>query len=151
MKKTLDLSNFLDRNKSIICRRTKIKTNWKFDCCCSRCTDKTELETYIDAVLCMRCKKSRPLENGVVDTNITDSMTVESKYPEPDKSNSMVKSIGDEAYMLPKDPLDYNGQWACNQCNGEVGGFTIYSLVKELQAEVETIKGKVYYIKRPIE
>ena len=98
----------------------------------------------------MRCKKSRTLENGVVDTNITDSMTVESKYPEPDKSNSLVKSIEDEAYMLPKDPLDYDGQWACNQCDGEVGGFTIYSLVKELQAEVETIKGKVYYIERLI-
>ena len=98
----------------------------------------------------MRCKKSKTLENGAVDTNVTDSMTVESKSPEKDKSTPMVASIGDEPYMLPKDPLDYNGQWACNQCDGEVGGFTIYSLVKELQAEVETIKGKVYYIKRLI-
>ena len=99
----------------------------------------------------MRCKKSKTLENGAVDTNVTDSMTVGSKSPEKDESNPKVPSIGDEPYMLPKDPLDYNGQWACNQCDGEVGGFTIYSLVKELQAEVETIKGKVYYIKRPIE
>ena len=95
----------------------------------------------------MRCKKSKTLENGAVDTNVTDSMTVGSKSPEKDESNPKVPSIGDEPYMLPKDPLDYNGQWACNQCDGEVGGFTIYSLVKELQAEVETIKGKVYHIK----
>ena len=98
----------------------------------------------------MRCKKSKTLENGAVDTNVTDSMTVGSKSPEKDESNPKVPSIGDEPYMLPKDPLDYNGQWACNQCDGEVGGFTIYSLVKELQAEVETIKGKVYPIKRLI-
>ena len=152
MRKTIRLEQptLLIEQIYIICRRTKIKTNWKFDCCCSRCTDKTELETYIDAVLCMRCKKSKTLENGAVDTNIADSITEESKSPEQDKSNPTVANIGDAPYMLPKDPLDYNGQWACNQCDGEVGGFTIYSLVKELQAEVETIKGKVYHITRLI-
>ena len=98
----------------------------------------------------MRCKKSKTLENGAVDTNIADSITEESKSPEQDKSNRTLANIGDAPYMLPKDPLDYNGQWACNQCDGEVGGFTIYSLVKELQAEVETIKGKVYHITRLI-
>ena len=46
-----------------------------------------------------------------------------------------------EPYMLPKDPLEYDGQWVCNHCNGEVDGFTVYSLVRGLQAEVEAIKG----------
>merc|ERR1712223_1187492 len=53
-----------------VLRRNKIKYNWKFDCTCSRCKDKTEFGTFVNAVLCMKCRNSeqeRNVENGKMD------------------------------------------------------------------------------------
>ena len=131
-------------------RRYKIKNNWKFDCTCSRCNDKTEFGTFVDAVLCMKCKRleqERTVVNGTSDalTSIdkegeqTLDDRIDNKTDVPNGCNLSTE----KPFMLPKDPLEYYGQWICNTCDGEVDGFTIYSLVRELQAEVESIKGKV--------
>ena len=97
----------------------------------------------------MKCKKSeqeKKVVNGTSDalTNIdkegeqTLDDSIDNKTDVPNGCNFSTE----KPFMLPKDPLEYYGQWICNTCNGEVDGFTIYSLVRELQAEVETIKGK---------
>ena len=98
----------------------------------------------------MKCKRSeqeRTVVNGTSDelTNIdkegeqTLDDNIDNKINVPNGCNPST----DKPFMLPKDPLEYYGQWICNTCDGEVDGFTIYSLVRELQAEVESIKGKI--------
>ena len=121
-------------------RRTRIKNNWNFDCNCIRCKDSTELGTNIDAVLCLKCRKNKQNENET-----TSKMSTEATNDcGGQNSNCSLGYKDGEAgpYMLPKDSLDHYGPWICNKCNEEVGGFTIYSCVKELLAEVEAIKGK---------
>ena len=97
----------------------------------------------------MKCRKSEPgrnVENGVGDlvTNLDDDR--EKKLD--DEINNKDKLIKEQPFMLPKDPLEYHGQWICNTCNGEVDGFTIWSLVRELQAEVDSIKGDEFFTLR---
>ena len=36
-------------------RRSKISSNWNFDCLCQRCSDPTEFGTYFDALKCQKC------------------------------------------------------------------------------------------------
>ena len=98
----------------------------------------------------MKCKKfeqGRKAVNGTSDA-LTDidkeggqtlDDIIDNKINVPNGWNLSTE----KPFMLPKDPLEYYGQWVCNTCDGEVDGFTIYSLVRELQAEVETIKGKI--------
>ena len=98
----------------------------------------------------MKCKKieqERKAVNGTSDAltdidkeggQILDDI-IDKKINVPNGCNLSTE----KPFMLPKDPLEYFGQWVCNTCDGEVDGFTIYSLVRELQAEVETIKGKI--------
>ena len=132
-----------------ICRRHKIKTNWKFDCCCHRCKDKTELGTYVDAVLCMKCKnikQSCDASIGLAGSETTNLQPLMNTRPDVENIKQVatfqnVYNDRDEPYMLPKDPLVYQGQWICNHCEREVDGFTILSLVRGLQAEVEATKG----------
>ena len=98
---------------------------------------------------CRKLGKERNVENGTSDTlispgkerehKIDDNIHNENKFPDGYNSTKA------QPFMLPKDPLEYYGPWICNTCDGEVDGFTIYSLVRELQAEVETIKGKSNY------
>ena len=33
------------------------RKNWFFDCTCQRCSDKTEMETYLGAILCRTCSE----------------------------------------------------------------------------------------------
>ena len=33
------------------------RKNWFFDCTCDRCSDKTEMETYLGAILCRACSE----------------------------------------------------------------------------------------------
>ena len=37
-------------------RRQYLKKYWYFDCCCSRCADKTELGTNMSSVRCEECR-----------------------------------------------------------------------------------------------
>jgi hypothetical protein len=47
-------------------RRAKIRKNWFFDCCCLRCSDPTELGTFLSGLVCPECRgvllPARPLE-----------------------------------------------------------------------------------------
>ena len=131
-------------------RRTKIKQNWKFDCDCTRCKDATELGTNLDAVLCMKCRRGREMYNITKASNADEIPKVGSEKENDLSDKNLVKglsstlqSVKKEPYMLPKDSLEYYGQWVCNHCNAEVDGFTIYSLVKELQSEVEAMNGMI--------
>ena len=86
----------------------------------------------------MKCRKSRDsyehVTNGLNDvaaSNLESEREQKEVNATNTKENNVSKTIEstvDESYMLPKDPLEYNGQWICNHCNGEVDGFTIYSL-----------------------
>ena len=96
---------------------------------------------------CKRVEQERTVVNGTSDAltdidkegekTLDDNIDIETNVP------SGYNLSREKPFMLPKDPLEYYGQWVCNTCDGEVDGFTIYSLVRELQAEVETIKGKI--------
>lgn len=81
--------------------------------------------------------------NDLAETNLQKREQKEFNATNTNKINVPTTSedTEDEPYMLPKDPLEYDGQWVCSHCKGEVDGFTIWSLVRGLQAEVEAIKG----------
>ena len=101
----------------------------------------------------MKCRKSKDshddMTNGLAgstETNIEPEREQEKLNITDSNVNDVsnkIQNTENEPYMLPKDPLEYHGQWVCNRCNGEVDGFTIYSLVRELQVVAETIKGAV--------
>ena len=38
-------------------RREMLRDNWYFDCNCQRCSDSTELGTFLDAIKCHECHK----------------------------------------------------------------------------------------------
>ena len=38
-------------------RRSRVKKNWFFDCCCPRCRDPTELGTLLSALVCQACRR----------------------------------------------------------------------------------------------
>ena len=40
-----------------VARRTKIRKNWFFDCCCPRCSDPTELGTFSSGLVCQECRR----------------------------------------------------------------------------------------------
>lgn len=42
--------------------------------------------------------------------------------------------------MLPKDPLDYFGDWECLQCKAKQTGPTIYAMVKAIESEADEKK-----------
>ncbi|XP_066994525.2 SET domain-containing protein SmydA-8 isoform X2 [Anabrus simplex] len=42
-----------------LARRAHLKMSKCFDCHCERCSDPTELETYLGAILCSRCKRKK--------------------------------------------------------------------------------------------
>ena len=98
----------------------------------------------------MKCKKS---ENGTIIENgvgqLVTSLNEEKETKHDDQNDNEDRLIKEQPFMLPKDPLEYHGQWVCNTCDGEVDGFTIWSLVRELQAEVEGVKGNglLYFVK----
>ena len=88
----------------------------------------------------MKCRKNTQNED-----ESTEKLTIEATNDCSGQNTNVCSQYSngeDEPYMLPKDSLDHHGQWVCNNCNEEVNGFTIYSCVKELMAEVEAIKGK---------
>jgi len=39
-------------------RRQKLKKVWKFDCCCSRCQDPTELNSHLSSLRCAKCEEN---------------------------------------------------------------------------------------------
>ena len=75
---------YLPPSMGTVLRRTKIKNNWKFDCVCDRCSDKTEFGTNLNTVKCQLCVKQ-----------------------------------GSCGYILPLDPLEYDGEWECQKCNNK--------------------------------
>ena len=40
-------------------RRPLLREDWYFDCCCRRCSDPTELGSYLGAVLCQSCRTDK--------------------------------------------------------------------------------------------
>ncbi len=91
-------------------------------------------------MLCLKCRRRKHNEN---ETTTKSSTEATNDCGGQNSNCSPGCKYGEvDPYMLPKDSLDHYGQWACNNCYEEVGGFTIYSCVKELLAEVEAIKGK---------
>ena len=111
-----------------------------------RCKDPTELGTYIDAVLCQKCLKScpkQPASPPFNDLPNTEGASEEESSPNSHVSTSTTKLPNNEkiAFMLPKNSLEFHGKWACNTCNEEVDGLTIYAVVKGLMYDVETLRG----------
>ena len=41
-----------------VVRRVRINKNWKFDCLCERCQDKTEFGTNLSTIVCQECSKN---------------------------------------------------------------------------------------------
>lgn len=46
---------YLDWMECKLCIRKQLKTNWHFDCICSRCQSSTDLETYVSSPKCSQC------------------------------------------------------------------------------------------------
>lgn len=57
--------------KSTLERREHLKQAKCFDCCCRRCSDPTELETYFGAINCSHCNSGK-----ILSTNSLDSAAV---------------------------------------------------------------------------
>ena len=98
----------------------------------------------------MKCRKQKHSNEDNTDglNDIAESNLQKREQKEVNATNTNETNVPktsettkDEPYMLPKDPLEYDGQWVCSHCNGEVDGFTIYSLVRGLQSQVEAIRG----------
>ena len=95
---------------------------------------------------CKNIKQSCDASIGLAGSETTNLQPLMNTRPDVENIKQVatfqnVYNDRDEPYMLPKDPLEYQGQWICNHCEREVDGFTILSLVRGLQAEVEATKG----------
>ena len=95
---------------------------------------------------CKNIKQSCDASIGLAGSETTNLQPLMNTRPDVENIKQVatfqnVYNDRDEPYMLPKDPLVYQGQWICNHCEREVDGFTILSLVRGLQAEVEATKG----------
>ena len=52
-------------------RRTDIKKYWFFDCACPRCSDPTELGTFMSAIRCNACRAGYLLPENSLDPRFT--------------------------------------------------------------------------------
>ena len=51
------LTTYLNSTFSTLTRRKKLKESWYFDCLCKRCLDSTENQSFLGALICIKCKE----------------------------------------------------------------------------------------------
>jgi hypothetical protein len=71
-------------------RRDKIRNNWKFDCTCERCSDRTEFGSFVNAAKCQKCTKGFLLPDQALDY---DSLWSCDKCPEKVNSCTMMAIV----------------------------------------------------------
>lgn len=47
---------YMDRLHGTLKRLTHLRTTKYFDCCCTRCSDPTDLGLYLDSLRCTKCR-----------------------------------------------------------------------------------------------
>ena len=47
---------YMDRLNGTLKRLTHLRTTKHFDCCCTRCSDSTDLGLYLDSLRCVKCQ-----------------------------------------------------------------------------------------------
>lgn len=52
---------YMDRLNGTLKRLTHLRTTKYFDCCCSRCNDRTDMGLYLDSVRCITCREKGKL------------------------------------------------------------------------------------------
>ena len=151
-------------------RRMRIRKNWGFDCDCARCGDPTELGTHVGATRCAQCSCAtgagaveRTEKAALVEymrKSLANKFGAKEEEEEGTCAGNLVEKIagsrarqdnlgegaregpGGLGVMLPKDPLDYFGDYECDRCGRTVGGLTIYALNKGLEDETNSFEAE---------
>ncbi|CAL8127313.1 unnamed protein product [Orchesella dallaii] len=83
-----------------------------FICHCHRCLDATELNTFLGAIKCSRCKHCALLED----------------------------SESDKGYLLPKNPINPESEWQCLRCENVIPVQKVVKRLVKIEKDFESIK-----------